>query len=132
MAVTDLWRRESQRSVPVWLLVAAIALVSARIVSVQMARPAKEARDLIDWVPADGRLHRTASVRADDRLPALMRLEHLTEAEEVHWREEFAKLNWIFGGLTLSVTLPEYSGGTPEARRMHFGYYLQPLHLNAD
>jgi len=61
-----------------------------------------------------------------------MRLEHLTEAEEAHWREEFAKLNWIFGGLTLSVTLPEYSGGSPEARRMHFGYYLQPLHLNAD
>src|SRR5437870_7760884 len=52
MAATDLRRRESQRSVPVWLLVAAIALVTARIVSVQMARPAKEASDLIDWVPA--------------------------------------------------------------------------------
>ena len=61
-----------------------------------------------------------------------MRLEHLTGKEEDHWRAEFAHENWIFGSLTLSVTLPEYSGGTPSLREMHFGYYLQPLHLSAD
>ena len=61
-----------------------------------------------------------------------MRLEHLTEEEEDHWRGEFAAENWIFGALGLSITLPEFSGGTPSLRRMHFGYYLQPLHLNAD
>ena len=61
-----------------------------------------------------------------------MRLESLAESEEDFWRGEFARLNWIFGALTLSVTLPEFSGGTPSLRQMHFGYYLQPLHLNAD
>lgn len=61
-----------------------------------------------------------------------MRLEHLSEEEEDHWRAEFARENWIFGALTLSVTLPEFAGGVPSLRRMHFGYYLQPLHLNAD
>ncbi len=61
-----------------------------------------------------------------------MRLEHLTEEEEDHWRGEFAQENWIFGALTLSVTLPEFAGGVPALRQMHFGYYLQALHLNAD
>jgi hypothetical protein len=61
-----------------------------------------------------------------------MRLERLTQAEEDRWRGEFAQQNWILGSLTLSVTLPELSGGTPALRQMHFGYYLQPLHLNAD
>jgi len=61
-----------------------------------------------------------------------MRLEHLTEEEEDFWRGEFAQENWIFGSLTLSVTLPEFAGGAPSLREMHFGYYLQPLHLNAD
>lgn len=61
-----------------------------------------------------------------------MRLEHLTPEEEDHWRGEFAALNWIFGSLTMSVTLPEFAGGRPALRSMHFGYYLQPLHLNAD
>ena len=61
-----------------------------------------------------------------------MRLEHLTEQDEDHWRGEFAQENWIFGSLRLSVTLPEFSDGTPSLREMHFGYYLQPLHLNAD
>ena len=61
-----------------------------------------------------------------------MRLERLTESEEDRWRGEFAQQNWIFGSLALSVTLPEFAGGTPSLRQMHFGYYLQPLHLNAD
>jgi hypothetical protein len=61
-----------------------------------------------------------------------MRLEKLTEHEEDFWRGEFAQENWIFGALTLSVTLPEFAGGMPSLRTMHFGYYLQPLHLNAD
>jgi hypothetical protein len=61
-----------------------------------------------------------------------MRLEHLTEQEEDFWRGEFAQENWIFGALDLSVTLPEFAGGTPALKKMHFGYYLQPLHLNAD
>jgi hypothetical protein len=61
-----------------------------------------------------------------------MRLEKLSDEEEDQWRGEFAQENWILGGLTLSVTLPEYSGGAPSLRSMHFGYYLQPLHLNVD
>ncbi|HEX7807283.1 MAG TPA: hypothetical protein VF608_01110 [Thermoanaerobaculia bacterium] len=61
-----------------------------------------------------------------------MRLEHLGQDEEDEWRGEFAQLNWIFGSLSLSVTLPEFAGGAPELRNMHFGYYLQPLHLNVD
>src|SRR6267142_1714159 len=61
-----------------------------------------------------------------------MRLEHLSDDEEDQWRGEFAQENWIFGALTLSVTLPEFAGGVPSLRQMHCGYYLQPLHLNAD
>ena len=61
-----------------------------------------------------------------------MRLEHLPEREEEHWRSEFAKENWIFGALSLSITLPELAEGTAAPRKMHFGYYMQPLHLNAD
>lgn len=60
-----------------------------------------------------------------------MKLDRLTTAEEDHWRAEFARLNWIFGSLQLSVTLPEFAGGRPALQSMHFGYYLQPLHLNA-
>ena len=61
-----------------------------------------------------------------------MRIERLTESEEDLWRGEFAAENWIFGSLTLNVTLPEFGEGMPSLRQMHFGYYLQPLHLNAD
>ena len=61
-----------------------------------------------------------------------MRLEHLSEDEEDFWRGEFAQMNWIFGHLALSVTLPEFAEGVPALREMHFGYYLQPLHLNVD
>jgi len=61
-----------------------------------------------------------------------MRLEHLSREQEEFWRDEFGRQNWIFGALTLSVTLPEFAGGSAVARQMHFGYYLQPLHLNAD
>lgn len=60
-----------------------------------------------------------------------MRLEHLTSSEEDRWRASFGRLNWIFGSLRLSVTLPEMSGGRPSLETMHFGYYLQPLHLTA-
>ncbi|MCM2314288.1 MAG: hypothetical protein NDJ92_03935 [Thermoanaerobaculia bacterium] len=58
-----------------------------------------------------------------------MRLEKLTEEEEDHWRAEFGRENWLLGALSLSVTLPEYGGGRPQLRAMHFGYYLQSLHL---
>lgn len=61
-----------------------------------------------------------------------MRLEHFSGPEEDHWRGEFAQMNWIFGRLRLDVTLPEFAGGVPALKEMHFGYYLQPLHLNAD
>ena len=61
-----------------------------------------------------------------------MRIEFLTGDDEDHWRGEFAGENWIFGALRLSVTLPEFGGGAPSLREMHFGYYLQPLHLNVD
>jgi hypothetical protein len=61
-----------------------------------------------------------------------MRLEHLSESEEDFWRGEFAVENWLLGALALSVTLPEFAGGVPALREMHFGYYLQPLHLNVD
>ncbi|MGZ8831369.1 MAG: hypothetical protein ACXW2Q_13450, partial [Thermoanaerobaculia bacterium] len=52
--------------------------------------------------------------------------------DEEKWRGEFLKENWTFGALTLSVTLPEFADGQVERQAMHFGYYLQPLHLNAD
>lgn len=60
-----------------------------------------------------------------------MRLERLTPSEEDHWRAEFGRLNWILGSLSMSVTLPEFADGRPRLESMHFGYYLQPLHLAA-
>lgn len=60
-----------------------------------------------------------------------MRLEKLTQQEEDHWRAEFGRENWLFGAISLDVTLPEFAGGTPKLRTMHFGYYLQSLHLAA-
>ena len=47
------------------------------------------------------------------------------------YRDFFGNERWT-GALALSVTLPEFAGGTPALRQMHFGYYLQPLHLNVD
>ena len=60
-----------------------------------------------------------------------MRLEKLTAAQEAEWRGHFGRRNWIFGSLQMSVTLPEFAGGRPKIETMHFGYYLQPLHLAA-
>jgi hypothetical protein len=59
-----------------------------------------------------------------------MRLETLTQPEEDFWRAEFGRENWIFGSLSMSVTLPEFAGGRPRLEQMPFGYYLQPLHLS--
>ncbi|MEO8217741.1 MAG: hypothetical protein ABI718_11725 [Acidobacteriota bacterium] len=58
-----------------------------------------------------------------------MRLERLTSPEELEWRERYASKNWLLGKLSLGVTLPEYGGGEVRTEAMHFGYYLQPLHL---
>lgn len=60
-----------------------------------------------------------------------MRLDRLRGDDESKWRSEFMKANWTFGGLTLSITLPEFAEGELVVKGMHFGYYLQPLHLNA-
>jgi hypothetical protein len=60
-----------------------------------------------------------------------MRLDRLRGDDETRWREEFFKENWTFGALTLSITLPEFAGGHLKVQAMHFGYYLQPLHLAA-
>jgi len=58
-----------------------------------------------------------------------MRIERLTEPEEREWRERFTDVNWLLGGLALSVTLPEFAEGEVREQKMHFGYYLQSLHL---
>lgn len=60
-----------------------------------------------------------------------MRLEKLTQEEEDHWRAQFGRENWLFGAMSLDVTLPEFAGGRPMLKTMHFGYYLQSLHLAA-
>ena len=51
-----------------------------------------------------------------------MKSEKLTPQQDQHWRTLFAEQNWTIGALTL----------TDEHGTMHFGYYLQPLHLNPD
>jgi hypothetical protein len=48
--------------------------------------------------------------------------EKLNPQQDQHWRALFAEQNWTIGALTL----------TDEHGSMHFGYYLQPLHLNPD
>jgi len=48
--------------------------------------------------------------------------EKLNPQQDQHWRALFADQNWTIGALTL----------TDEHGSMHFGYYLQPLHLNPD
>jgi hypothetical protein len=59
-----------------------------------------------------------------------MRIEYLAETEEDHWRAEFGRDNWIFGSMKISVTPPEFAEGRPKLESMHYGYYLQPLHLS--
>lgn len=59
-----------------------------------------------------------------------MRLEHLSESEEDEWRAKFGRLNWLLGSLSMGLTLPEFANGRPKLESMHFGYYLQPLHLS--
>jgi len=51
-----------------------------------------------------------------------VKTEKLNKEQEEHWRAQFAGINWTIGALTL----------TDEHGAMHFGYYLQPLHLNPD
>ena len=63
---------------------------------------------------------------------AFMRLERLTNAEEEQWRARFLAHNWILGSISLSITLPEFSAGEAKVDRMHFGYYIQPLHLSVE
>jgi hypothetical protein len=60
-----------------------------------------------------------------------MRLEKLTDQDENRWRADFGRENWILGSLSLGITLPEFANGRPKLETMHFGYYLQPLHLAA-
>lgn len=60
-----------------------------------------------------------------------MRLDRLRGADEQTWRAEFLRENWTFGSLALSITLPEFDDGKTDTRGMHFGYYLQPMHLAA-
>jgi hypothetical protein len=58
-----------------------------------------------------------------------VRIERLTAEQEKEWREKFSELNWLLGSLALSVTLPEFAEGEVRTEKMHFGYYLQPMHL---
>jgi thiol:disulfide interchange protein len=52
MAQIEVFRRQSQRSIPLWLPIVAAILLIARIVSVQMADRSPKA-DLIAWVPLE-------------------------------------------------------------------------------
>ena len=61
-----------------------------------------------------------------------MRIERLTQAEEDTWRAKFGRENWLFASLAMDLTLPEFSEeGLPRLESMHFGYYLQSLHLSS-
>ena len=61
-----------------------------------------------------------------------MRLERLSEEEEDEWRGKFGRETWLLGSLTMGVTLPEFAQGRPKLEQMHFGYYLQSLHLTVE
>ena len=52
MARTELWNRENQRSLPLWLAVACGVLVIVRIVSLQFSEQ-PHAVNLVQWVPID-------------------------------------------------------------------------------
>jgi thioredoxin-related protein len=52
MAQTEIWNRQNQRSLPLWLAVVCGVLVIARIVSLQFAEQ-PSAIDLVRWVPMD-------------------------------------------------------------------------------
>ena len=61
MVQTDLWRKENQRSLPIWLPLFAAALLIARIVSWHF-QPAAVPTDLMVWVPAsEARLRASTS-----------------------------------------------------------------------
>jgi thiol:disulfide interchange protein len=60
MALTELMRRDSQRALPLWLLIAALVLVATRIALAFWPVHAAAPDDLVEWVPID-------------RVPALVR-----------------------------------------------------------
>src|SRR5947207_5554042 len=51
MAPTELWKKTSQRALPVWLPVVAAALIVARIISSRYE--VRAASDLVRWVPVE-------------------------------------------------------------------------------
>ena len=60
MARTDLWDRSNQRALPVWLPVAVVVLIIARVISSRFEVTATV--DLVRWVPIE-RAERDAAVR---------------------------------------------------------------------
>ena len=59
MARTELWRRSSQRALPLWLPVAVAALIVARVISSRFA--VHSPVELVRWVPVE-RAERLASM----------------------------------------------------------------------
>lgn len=53
MALTELVRRDSQRSLPLWLLIAVLVLVAMRIAVAFWPAHAAGPDDLVEWVPID-------------------------------------------------------------------------------
>lgn len=53
MARTDFLNRESQRGVPLWLIIATLTLLAARIVALQVDKHKAEDRSLVHWVDID-------------------------------------------------------------------------------
>lgn len=51
MALTDLWDRSSQRALPLWLPVAAVVLLVARVISSRY--PVQADVDLVRWTPIE-------------------------------------------------------------------------------
>jgi thioredoxin-related protein len=65
MARTEIFKRSSQRALPVWLPVAVLLLIVARIISSRYA--VKAATDLVRWVP----IERAAQMAGITRKPIL-------------------------------------------------------------
>jgi thiol:disulfide interchange protein len=61
MARTELFQRSSQRALPVWLPLAVLALIVARVISSRYA--VKSATDLVRWVPASQAARAAAMTR---------------------------------------------------------------------
>ena len=126
MARTELFNRSSQRALPLWLPVAVVVLIMARIISSRYA--VKSPTDLIRWVPAE----RAAQFAAATRKPILYEFSadwcgpcHRLEDEVFRDSKLAALINEKFIAVKVVDRMRETGTNPPEVARLEEQYQVR-------